>query len=52
MCAFTLRDHFMGPQFKIYDDRRMCLLGALVRNPKIRAKTGNKMNEGMAAPYV
>lgn len=30
----------------------MCFLGALVRNPKIRAKMGNKMNEGMAAPYV
>ena len=30
----------------------MCLLGALVRNPKIRAKMGNRMNEGMAAPYA
>ena len=29
----------------------MCLLGAMVRNPKIRAKMGNKFNEGMAAPY-
>lgn len=29
----------------------MCVLGALVRNPKIRAKMGNKMNEGMIAPY-
>lgn len=29
----------------------MCLLGAMVRNPKISAKMGNKMNEGMAAPY-
>ena len=30
----------------------MCFLGAMVRNPKIKAKMGNKMNEGMAAPYV
>ena len=30
---------------------KMCFLGALVRNPKIKAKMGNKMNEGMAAPY-
>ena len=30
----------------------MCFLGALVRNPKIKARMGNKMNEGMAAPYV
>ncbi len=29
----------------------MCVLGSLVRNPKIRAKMGNKMNEGMVAPY-
>ena len=29
----------------------MCFLGGMVRNPKIKAKMGNKMNEGMAAPY-
>lgn len=29
----------------------MCALGAMVRNPKINAKMGNKMNEGMVAPY-
>ena len=29
----------------------MCVLGAMVRNPKINARMGNKMNEGMAAPY-
>jgi hypothetical protein len=29
----------------------MCVLGAMVRNPKINAKMGNKMNEGMIAPY-
>ena len=25
----------------------MCLLGSLIRNKKIKAKMGNKMNEGM-----
>lgn len=30
----------------------MCFLGAMVCNPKIKAKMGNKMNEGMVAPYV
>lgn len=29
----------------------MCALGSLVRNPKIRSRMGNKMNEGMVAPY-
>ena len=29
----------------------MCLLGSLVRNPKIKKKMGNKFNEGMIAPY-
>ena len=29
----------------------MCFLGALVRNPRVKAKMGNKMNEGMVAPY-
>jgi hypothetical protein len=29
----------------------MCVLGAMVRNPQIKAKMGNKMNEGMVAPY-
>jgi multimeric flavodoxin WrbA len=30
----------------------MCVLGAMVRNPRIKAKMGNKMNEGMVAPYL
>lgn len=29
----------------------MCFLGGLMRSPKLRAKMGNKMNEGMVAPY-
>ena len=30
---------------------QMLFLGALARNPKIKAKMGNRMNEGMIAPY-
>ena len=30
---------------------KMCLLGSLVRNPKVKEKMGNRMNEGMIAPY-
>ena len=30
---------------------KMSFLGALVRNPKVKSKMGNKMNEGMIAPY-
>ncbi len=29
----------------------MCLLGSLIRNPKIKAKMGNAFNEGMVSPY-
>jgi len=29
----------------------MYLVGAMIANPKIKAKMGNKMNEGMIAPY-
>ncbi len=30
---------------------KMCFLGALVRDPRVKAKMGNRMNEGMVAPY-
>jgi len=30
---------------------KMYLVGALISNPKVKAKMGNKMNEGMIAPY-
>lgn len=30
---------------------KMYLVGALISNPKIKAKMGNKMNEGMIGPY-
>ena len=29
----------------------MYLVGAMMGNPKIKAKIGNKMNEGMLMPY-
>jgi hypothetical protein len=30
---------------------KMYLVGGLIANPKIKAKMGNAMNEGMIAPY-
>jgi multimeric flavodoxin WrbA len=39
------------PQKKRGTMIKMMFLGALVRNPKIKAKMGNRMNEGMIAPY-
>jgi hypothetical protein len=30
---------------------KMYLVGGLISNPKIKAKMGNAMNEGMIAPY-
>lgn len=39
------------PQKKTGKMLVMCLLGAAVRNPKLKAGMGNKMNEGMVAPY-
>nr|MBQ5811383.1 iron-sulfur protein [Clostridia bacterium] len=30
---------------------KMYLVGALISNPKIKAKMGNAMNEGMLMPY-
>jgi multimeric flavodoxin WrbA len=39
------------PQKKRATMMLMCLLGSMMRNPKIKAKMGNKFNEGMVAPY-
>lgn len=39
------------PQKKKGTMIKMYLVGALISSPKIRAKMGNKMNEGMLAPY-
>lgn len=52
-------DHQFYKAHKLYDfpqKRRgkmiaMRFLGAMVRSPRIKAKMGNRMNEGMAAPY-
>ena len=39
------------PQKNIGTVLKMYLVGALISNPKIKSKMGNKMNEGMIAPY-
>lgn len=39
------------PQKKRGTVLKMYLVGALISNPKIKAKMGNAMNEGMLAPY-
>jgi len=39
------------PQKKPGTILKMYLVGALISNPKIRAKMGNQMNEGMIGPY-
>lgn len=39
------------PQKKKGTILKMKLVGALISNPKVKAKMGNKMNEGMIAPY-
>lgn len=52
-------DHVFYKKHGVYDFPQkqwgkmlvMKLLGGLVRNPKIKSKLGNKMNEGMVAPY-
>ena len=52
-------DHMYYRSHKIYDFPQkqrakmmlLCVLGAMMRNPKIKAKMGNKFNEGMIAPY-
>ncbi|HHW00092.1 MAG TPA: iron-sulfur protein [Clostridiaceae bacterium] len=39
------------PQKKRATALKMYLVGALISSPKLKAKIGNKMNEGMIAPY-
>jgi hypothetical protein len=39
------------PQKKKGTILKMYLVGALISSPKLKAKIGNKMNEGMIAPY-
>lgn len=40
------------PQKKKLDSMKMYLVGMLLSNEKVLAKMGNKMNEGMLAPYT
>ena len=40
------------PQKKRGQMMMMYLVGAMIANPKIKAKMGNKMNEGMLMPYT
>jgi len=59
MQGFMKADHEFYKKHGVYDFPqkqrgtmlKMKLVGAIIRNPKIRAKMGNKMNEGMAMPY-
>ena len=52
-------DHVFYKKHGVYDFPQkqrgkmmlMCFLGAMIRNKKIKAKMGNKFNEGMIAPY-
>ncbi|NMB97906.1 MAG: iron-sulfur protein [Clostridiaceae bacterium] len=39
------------PQKKKWTVLKMYLVGSLMYSPKLKAKIGNKMNEGMIAPY-
>ena len=39
------------PQKKKLTILKMYLVGALISSPKVKAKMGNKMTEGMLAPY-
>ena len=39
------------PQKKFTTMLTMYLVGALISSPKLKTKIGNKMNEGMIAPY-
>lgn len=39
------------PQKKKATALKMYLVGALISSPKLKSKIGNKMNEGMIAPY-
>ena len=48
---FKSHGQYDFPQKKRGTMLKMYLVGALISSPKIKAKMGNKMNEGMIAPY-
>ena len=48
---YKANGHYDFPQKKKGLILKMYLVGALLSSPKIKAKLGNKMNEGMLMPY-
>ena len=48
---FKSHGQYDFPQKKWRTSMSMYLVGGLMRNKKLKAKMGNKMNEGMIAPY-
>ena len=48
---YKAHGHYDFPQKKKGLILKMYLVGALISSPKIKAKMGNAMNEGMLAPY-
>ena len=48
---FKSHGQYDFPQKKRGTMLKMYLVGALISNPKLKAKMGNAMNEGMIAPY-
>ena len=48
---FKAHGQFDFPQKKVSTITGMYLVGAMLSNKQIKAKMGNKMNEGMVAPY-
>ena len=48
---FKSHGQYDFPQKKWVQSMAMYLVGAMIANPKIMSKMGNKMNEGMLMPY-
>ncbi len=48
---FKAHNQYDFPQKKRGTMLAMYLVGAMISSPKLKAKIGNKMNEGMLAPY-
>lgn len=48
---YKAHNQYDFPQKKKGTVIKMYLVGALLSNPKLKSKMGNKMNEGMIAPY-
>lgn len=48
---FKSHGQYDFPQKKVGTILGMYLVGAMISSPKIKSKLGNKMNEGMLAPY-